>query len=204
LVAACKFAEAIGCRLNVSIDINWLMFSGCTGDARRLAKCQERLSKWFARRSFALTMIWVREIGVNGALHTHILMHVPPWLAESGEFQTAFKRALEPDGGPTHEKAVLIEAAYSPEGKLRYMLKGMRRVDASRFRVRASFQGDIEGKRVGFTENIGPKARAEWIDAATKLGRNFDGEPKMSGSISSKSQPIGLASEIMGTPGVHT
>jgi hypothetical protein len=160
LVVACEFARAIGCRLNVSIDICWLMFSGLVEDATRLAKCRQRLSKWCARRGFGLTMIWVREIGANGALHTHILLHIPPWLMESGEFQIAFERSLEPEGGPTHEKATVIQPAYSPEGKLRYMLKGMNRADAGRFGVRPSFQGEIEGKRVGFTENIGPRARA--------------------------------------------
>jgi hypothetical protein len=144
LVEACAFAELIGCRLNVSIDICWLMFSGWAEDAKRLAKSQQRLSKWFVRRGFALFMIWVIEIGAHGALHTHILMRVPPWLMENGEFQFAFERSLEPEGGPTHDKAVLIKPAYSPEGKLRYMLKGMPRADASTFKVRASFQGEIE------------------------------------------------------------
>ena len=175
LVEACAFAELIGCRLNVSIDICWLMFSGWAEDAKRLAKSQQRLSKWFVRRGFALFMIWVREIGAHGALHTHILMHVPPWLMENGEFQFAFERSLEPEGGPTHEKAILIKPAYSPEGKLRYMLKGMPRADASTFKVRASFQGEIEGKRVGFTQNIGPRARAQRLATATKLGRDSGG-----------------------------
>ena len=180
------------------------MFSGWEGDAKRLSKSQQRLSKWFVRRGFALVMIWVREIGANGALHTHILMHVPPWLMENGEFQIAFERSLEPEGGPTHEKAILIEPAYSPEGKLRYMLKGMRRGDASKFRVRVTFQGEIEGKRVGFTENIGPRARARWIAAAAKLGRKMDGQQKPRPSLSSKSQAIGRASEIDGALLVHT
>ena len=161
LVAACAFAELIGCRLNVSIDICWLMFSGRLEDDRRFAKCRHRFSKWCARRGFGLTLIWVREIGANGALHTHILMHVPPWLMEDGEFQIAFEKSFEPEGGPTHENAILIKPAYSPQGKLRYMVKGINRTDASKFGVRASFQGEIEGKRVGFTQNIGPRARAQ-------------------------------------------
>ena len=40
------------------------------------------------------------------------------------------------------------------------MLKGMLRADATTFKVRASFQGEIEGKRVGTTQNLGPRARA--------------------------------------------
>jgi hypothetical protein len=185
LVAACAFAELIGCRLNVSIDICWLMFSGRLEDATRFAKSRHRFSKWCARQGFGLTMIWVREIGANGALHTHILMHVPPWLMEEGEFQSAFERSFEPEGGPTHEKAILVKHAYSPEGKLRYMLKGMRRADATTLKVRASFQGEVEGKRVGCTENIGPRARAR-RDAATKLGRGGEYKPPPNGSISSE------------------
>jgi len=104
LVAACAFAKAIGCRLNVSIDVFWLMFSGWEGDAIRLAKAQQRLSKWFVRRGFRLTMIWVREVGANGGLHTHILLHVPPWLMESGEFENAFERSFEPEGGAPTRK----------------------------------------------------------------------------------------------------
>jgi hypothetical protein len=189
LLAACAFAESIGFRLNVSIDIFWLMFGGFVEEATRFAKCRQRLSKWCARRQFGLTMIWVREVGANGALHTHILMHVPPWMMEDCTFQLAFERTLEPEGGPTHEKAIKIQPAYWPEGKLRYMLKGMQRADATALKVRASYQGEIEGKRVGCTENIGPRARARW-DAATKLGRSVDSKPPPNASISSGFQQI--------------
>lgn len=80
LVAACAYAEDIGCRLNVSIDVFWLMFSGWEGDAKRLSKSQQRLSKWFVRRGFALVMIWVREIGAERSL-THSHTHACPTLA---------------------------------------------------------------------------------------------------------------------------
>jgi hypothetical protein len=152
LFDALAFADEIGFRLNVAIDICWLMFLGAIDDRTRVARCQERLSKWCARRGFPLTMLWVREIGRYGNPNTHILMHVPPWFMENGEFQLALERALEPEGGLTHEKAILIKPAYAPEGKLRYNLKGLSRRDAKEFRVRASFQGEIEGKRVGCTE----------------------------------------------------
>ena len=164
------------------------MFSGYAEDAKRLAKCQQRLSKWFVRRDVQLSWIWVREIGANGALHTHILASVPPWLMETGEFQIAFERSSEPEGGPSHEKAILIKPAYSPHAKLAYMLKGMRRAEAIKFKVRASFQGEIDGKRVGTTQNVGPRARARSTSAATKLGRNIAGQSTQSATISSEIQ----------------
>ena len=160
-----NFAESIGYTLNVAIDIAWVMFSGTANDRTRISRCQERLSKWFARRGFELAMIWVREVGKHGAPHVHILIHVPPWLMETdemetGEFQLALQSSLEPEGGPNHEKAIVIKHAYAPEGKLRYNLKGLSRRDAEEFNIRkTSFQGEVEGKRVGCTENIGLRAR---------------------------------------------
>jgi hypothetical protein len=160
---ALAFADEIGLRLNVAIDIFWLMFFGSADDRTRLVRCQERLSKWCKRRDFPLAMIWVREIGRNGGPHVHILMHVPSWLMDNGEFQCALENSLEPDGGPSHEKAIMIKPAYAPDGKLRYNLKGILRRCAKQFHVRASPQGEIEGKRVGCTENIGPRARSKFV-----------------------------------------
>jgi hypothetical protein len=143
LFAALEFAEAIGYRLNVSVDICWPMFSGFTDDQTRIARCQERLSKWFKRRGFPLTMIWVREIGKNGAPNVHMLIFVPPWLMENGDFQLELERAFEPEGGPAHDKAIMIQPAYDPMGKLLYVLKGLRPSDAKQFRR----DGDGEGWR---------------------------------------------------------
>jgi hypothetical protein len=204
LVAACAFAECIGCRLNVSIDICWLMFSGWEEDSKRLANSQQRLSKWCLRHGFALMWIWVREIGVNGARHTHILLHVPPWLMESGAFQIAFERSFEPEGRAIHEQAILTQPADTPNNKLRYMLKGMNRRDAKRFGVRASPQGEIEGKRVGCTENIGSRARArrnatmQNLDAVSMQGR------RRPSRFPQNFKPIARAPELIAASTVHT
>jgi hypothetical protein len=168
LIAAFQFVDAIGPRFNVSIDIAWSMFSGFTDDQIRIARCQERLSKWFKRHGFLLRMIWVRETGRHDAPHVHVLIFVPPWLMENGEFQLALERACKPEGGPTHDKAIFIQAAHHPRGKLLYVLKGLRPKDAKEFGVRASFQGEIEGKRAAVTESIGLRARERyyWIRGA--------------------------------------
>ena len=105
LIAAFEFAEAMGLPLNVSVDIAWIFFSGNTEDRTRFARCQQRLSKWACRHGFPLTMIWTREIGKYGSPHTHVLLHVPPIYI--------------------HDKAILIQPAYRPLGKLLYNLKGV-------------------------------------------------------------------------------
>jgi hypothetical protein len=175
LMEALKFADNIGLPLNVSVDIFRNMFGGVTDDRTRFARSQERLSKWCPRRDFPLTMMWVREIDKNGGRHTHVLMHAPPWLMEDVQFETELKqeleRALEPEGGPTHEKAIKVQPAPTPEGKLRYMLKGMQRRDADQLGIRrASFQGELEGKRVGWTENIGERARRRFGASSSGAG----------------------------------
>jgi hypothetical protein len=167
LIAALEFANVIGCPLNVCVDIAWVFFFGILDDRTRFARWQQRLSKWTTRRDFPLHMIWTREVGKRGGVHTHVLLHIPPWLMESGDFRRdfrqAFERAFEPEGGANHERALKIQPAYSPEGKLNYNLKGIDPRHAKELGVRASFQGDLEGKRVGYTvgytENIGRGAR---------------------------------------------
>jgi len=139
LIAAFEFAEAMGVPLNVSVDIAWIFFSGNTEDRTRFARCQQRLSKWACRHGFPLTMIWTREIGKYGSPHTHVLLHVPPIYI--------------------HDKAILIQPAYRPLGKLLYNLKGVVPRDAKEFGIRATYQGILSGKRAGFTQNLGPGAR---------------------------------------------
>ena len=162
LIAALEFANVIGCPLNVCVDIAWVFFSGTLDDRTRFARWQQRLSKWTTRRDFPLTMIWTREVGKGGGVHTHVLLHIPPWLMESGDFQRDFRRALErafePEGGPHDARALNVQSAYSPDGKLRYNLKGIDPRHAKEVGV-ATFQGDLEGKRVGCTENISARAR---------------------------------------------
>jgi hypothetical protein len=169
LLDALAFADQIGLRLNVAVDICWPMFSGTVDDRTRFARCQQRLSKWARRRGFALTLIWTRELGRYGSPHTHVLIHVPPWLMESNEFQFALERALEPEGGPNHEKAILIQSAYRPLGKLLYNLKGVDPKNANDFGIRPAYQGTLSGKRAGCTQNLGAGAR---LKASTSEVKN--------------------------------
>jgi hypothetical protein len=100
-----------------------------------------------------------------------IVMFVPPWLMENeDEFRLVLERTLEPEGGPTHEQAILIQPAYDPRGKIDYLLKGMRRREARILGiVTTCSEGEIVGKRVGYTESIGPAARTRyWLREANR------------------------------------
>jgi hypothetical protein len=52
-----------------------------------------------------------------------------------------------PEGTPHDARALNIQSAYSPDGKLRYNLKGIDPQHAEELGVYASDQGDLEGKR---------------------------------------------------------
>ena len=162
LLDALAFADEIGLRLNVAVDISWPMFSGSVDDRTRFARCQQRLSKWAKRRGFALTLIWTRELGKYGSPHTHVLIHVPPWLMESNEFQFALERALEPEGGPNHEKAIMIQPAYRRGGSSSITSKESiheRRSDlACGHRIRAIFRES--GQAVQKTSESGARRKA--------------------------------------------
>jgi hypothetical protein len=99
------------------------------------------------------------RVGKNGSPHTHILVHVPFSFIKDGTFQRALERSLEPEGGPIHDKSMLIQPAYKPLGKLLYNLKGTDPRHASDFGIRPEYEGVLSGKRTGFTQNLGPRAR---------------------------------------------
>ena len=194
IISALRFAEAIGLPLNVSVDISWIFFSGNTDDRTRFARCQQRLSKWALRRGLPLAMIWTREVGQNGGIHTHVLLHVPPLLTQDATFERALERSLEPEGGPTHDKAIMIQAAYNPLGKLRYNLKGVDPKHADEYGVRPAYQGELSGKRAGVTQNLSTKARHK---ATTRKDEN----PSSVASTGSVSAPaISGSSEILRSP----
>ena len=159
LFEALQFSEMIGRPLNVSVDISWIFFSGNTDDRTRFAGLQQRLSKWATRQGFPLAMIWTREVGRNGGIHTHVLLHVPPPLTQDGTFKHALERSLEPEGGPIDDKAILIQRAYFALGKLLYALKGIDPKHANDFGIRPAYQGLLSGKRAGVTQNLSARAR---------------------------------------------
>jgi hypothetical protein len=180
LVAAFEFAETIGLPLNVSADIAWIFFAGIADDRTRFARCQQRLSKWALRHGFPLTMIWTREVGKNGSPHTHVLLHVPPHLIQDKTFQQVLDRSFEPEGGPVHDKAILIQTAYKPLGKLLYNLKGTDPKHASDFNIRPAYQGFLSGKRAGFTQNLGPGARRKSHTREVEQPRIYPSDDKPS------------------------
>jgi hypothetical protein len=86
------------------------------------------------------------------------------------EFERLLCDWLEPEGGP-NDAAMKIKYAHGPIGWWKYCVKGLSRVDAKERRIRAVYQGEIEGKRSGMTQNISRAARQRWLQplAATPM-----------------------------------
>lgn len=165
LRAATEFAAERGTPINCAISINWTMFSGFgVPDDVRLARAQERLRHRLERQGFELVWWWTREMG-GDAPNTHIAAHNP--FATDEKFKRLLSECLEPEGGP-NDNAVDVRRAYYPFGWWKYCCKGLNREEAKQRRIRPTYQGEIDGKRSGSTQNINRAARKR------RLTQNLD------------------------------
>jgi hypothetical protein len=158
LHAATEFAAERGTPINCAISINWPLFSGFVPDDLRLARAQERLRHRLERQGVELVWWWVREVskGGDGAPNTQIAAHNP--FSTDAEFERLLCECLEPEGGP-NDNAIDVKLAYGPYGWWKYCCKGLNREEAKQRRIRPTYQGEIDGKRSGMTQNINRAAR---------------------------------------------
>ena len=174
LARAADFAWFVGAPLNRFITIN-LSLAGIS-----LAHVQEfrttflaRARDWLKYHDADFHFVWTMES--QTALNLHLLCHVPPqlwrkgfkarlndWLAEAGGIPKA--RAIHTDraGDHLHAYPHALDSNY-PIGcrsRLRYMCKGASPSVCHAFGIDHKPQGRITGKRSGFSESLGPAARA--------------------------------------------
>jgi hypothetical protein len=161
LHAATEFAAERGTPINCAISICWPMFSGFAPDDVRLARAQERLRHRLERQGLELVWWWVREVskGGDGAPNTQIAAHNP--LPTHEEFKRLLSDCFEPEGGP-NDNAIDVRIAYYPFGWWKYCCKGLNREEAKHRRIRPTYQGEIDGKRSGMTQNVNRAARLRW------------------------------------------
>jgi hypothetical protein len=165
LHAATVFAAERGTPINCAISINWVLFSGFgVSDDVKLARAQERLRHRLERQGHELVWWWVREVskgGIDiGAPNTQIAAHNP--FPTDEEFKRLLSECFEPEGGPNDDCAIHVQLAYGPKGWWKYSSKGLNRQEAKQRRIRAVYQGEIDGKRSGMTQNINRAARERW------------------------------------------
>ena len=176
-VAAHAYAKAIGCSLNLTLDIHWhwTRFSteGIWNRRKAVPALLESQRHWLAYHGVGFFSILVREAppGSSEGEHAHQLVHVPDHLHAA--FLKHTKHFL---GGNKRlpKRALVCDTIYS-DGKLAYILKGStpsaHQLLAAMFQTEyerqhfldgtkdKTHQGVIYGKRLLISQAIGPKAR---------------------------------------------
>ncbi len=158
---AIGIAEAIKLPLNQMVSLN-LGYVDCPPEnaVKALQAFRGKLGKWVTRGkrdTCPATFVWVIERPPDSAnFNFHLLVHIP------ASRQDAFLQRLpvwlsRTAGGILDAKAAIhVRSAPTPRGAGKYMLKGMHPYWAAKFDIEHEPQGVVNGRRSGFTKNLGP------------------------------------------------
>jgi hypothetical protein len=187
LVAAVAHAERIGLPLNRLVTLHWGVMGLSDAEAGRAIGCVLKLwREALAEMGFPFACVWTRENDDGDASkgsHVHILAHVPAtagpgfmrrlraWvrLAAGGRYQRRSGRIIGPAyaAGAVHTARIGGLVMVAPgvhevnlAEALGYLLKGADKKTANNLGlVRLEPGGRVTGKRCGWSENVGAKAR---------------------------------------------
>jgi hypothetical protein len=173
--AAVHHSQVIGLPLNRMVTVHW-QSAGITLEsmAKATGHFIDLLSKAIMRHGGRTAWIWVHENGSGKGGHCHLLVHVPPDLAELiSRSQRSWLRRIT--GKPYKSRVILSKPiggrlrletgnpalhAHNLDTALGYLLKGADPEMADRLELtRQEPGGHVIGKRCGVSQNIGPKAR---------------------------------------------
>lgn len=162
---AVRLAEVIGTPLTHLITIN---FSKTTCLANVASTAWQRLlarhfTPWIRRPPKGHTAttsepayVWVLEN--SGDLGLHWLVHVPH--QRLADLEAKLPGWLSTVGATLTEPAAIdVRAATNPRGAAYYLLKGTNPVYAAGLGVQAISQGEVVGKRSGFSRSLGPSRK---------------------------------------------
>lgn len=183
---AIRLAEKNGTPLNRFVTLNFT-HTACDAEAVSIAfaALRERFMRWFRRRqsggqgaTINAAFLWVIE-NTNGNTAIHWLVHIPP--ARLADFTARLPQWLAKVTGGVHcaDSAINIKQAYTPLGAGKYMMKGIDPVFADFYRIRHVPQGEVHGKRCGFSQNLGPTScrRARTYYSQIRQDRTTNGPP---------------------------
>jgi hypothetical protein len=159
-----RFASGTGLPFNWMVTINF----GLTGVEPEQASATlqkllaQRFAPWLRRAAnndnqVRPTYVWALE-APHGVPSAHLLLHLPPEL--SGRFSDRLVEWIEGlAGSVVPRRAVDVRQIRTLVGATRYILKGIHQMWGPHLGVQPSAQGEIVGKRSGFSRNLGPTAR---------------------------------------------
>lgn len=159
-----RYAARLGLPLNWMVTINF----GLSGLAPSAASytlqklLAQRLAPWLRRSAIndnALkpTYVWSLE-APHGSVSGHLLIHLPHSLSHG--FARRLMSWMEGlAGSAISSRAIDVRPITKVVGATRYMLKGINPSWAPHLDVIPIAQGEIVGKRSGFSRSLGPAAR---------------------------------------------
>lgn len=160
---ATRFAQRRDLPLNTFVTVNFSELDAGSTASKMLRKLlAQRFAPWL-RRSVPIrsrpepTYVWTLE-NTSATVAAHLLVHIPKGVSKV--FRAKLLDWLEGlSGVRPPPRAVQIKRVYNLVGARRYVLKGINPAWAAHLGVRPSDQGVINGKRSGFSRNLGPTAR---------------------------------------------
>ncbi len=159
-----RYSEREGIPFNWAITINFGLAGVPPEAASHLLQrlLAQRFAPWLRRSSandnhLRPTYAWSLE-APYGVVSAHLMIHLPPKLV------SAFRTRLIPwlgalSGSAVPSRAIDMRPVYNRIGFTRYILKGIAPAWAAHLAVDPVPQGEIIGKRTGFSRNLGPTAR---------------------------------------------
>ena len=157
----CSEAWGVPLNVHVSIHLSQCGFSDGTVSEAFQRLVSQRFAPWL-RRSTANdsklppTYVWTLE-APHGGVGAHWLIHLPPSLLPS--FKAMLPEWIRGLGGNPTPTSIRIGPIKRLIGMTRYILKGISSPWAKHLEIDAIDQGEITGKRSGFSRNLGPTAR---------------------------------------------
>lgn len=177
-VAALIDAAAYALAMGWLFQRHWIVHYGKAGVApdkgrRFVGRLLELVRKQARREGGDLVALWVRERASDIGEHAHILLFVPPgmslrnrtrrWIAAAGGKCVRGVSKVKVIGGRlprTNSRAPASHYRENAANVVGYLLKSAEAATGERLALKYSGRGGrIIGKRCGWTENIGAKAR---------------------------------------------
>jgi len=160
---ASRYSERIGLPLNTFITVNLTALGVAAAASTVFRKLlAQRFAPWLRRgspqaRLISPTYVWSIEAAGN-VTAAHWLVHLPESLVS--QFAMKLGAWLEGlSGEKVLHETVQMKPIYNLVGIRRYILKGVNPAWAEHLGVKAVDQGIVNGKRSGFSKNLGPTAR---------------------------------------------
>jgi hypothetical protein len=143
---------------------------------------------WLRKKGFKTAYAWVRENGRVIGSHVHILLHLPSGVSIGAHRS---RRWIEAISGRRYRAGTIKTKAISPRAYddnlaavVGYLCKGASDEVADGLGLeRRKPGGRIIGKRAGWSENVGTKARLRWLYLSQHTPIRGAGDRASSGTV---------------------